>query len=142
MRMAIDGVGLNGPFSPKTTGTCAIFQKNPHLYIYFLTTSLKVATKLTFQILPGSWILRVAVEYRGPYTLPISNHSFFRINGIRKCDRNIKYTAAVLASNFDIRVVCDGPSHASSSCVYVRLIKISVLNIYNNFLLGEQFSLR
>ena len=35
-----------------------------------LTTMLAVATKMIIQILPDSWILRVAVEYHDPYTLP------------------------------------------------------------------------
>ena len=98
------------------------------------------ATKMILQILPDSWILRVAWNTVDPYTIPRPNHSLLRISGIRKCDRNIKYSAAVLPSNFDIRVVCDGPSHASCSSVYVRLIEIFVLDIYNNFFLGEQFS--
>ena len=33
------------------------------------------------------------------------NHIFFQIHGIRKCDRNIKYSRAALGSNFEIRVV-------------------------------------
>ena len=107
-----------------------------------LTTRLTVATKMILQILPDSWILRVAWNTVDPYTIPRPNHSLLRINGIRKCDRNIKYSAAVLPSNFEIRVVCDGPSHASCSCVYVCLIEIFVLDIYNNFLLGEKLSLR
>ena len=102
-----------------------------------LTTRLTVATKMILQIVVDSWILRVAWNTVDPYTLPTSNHSLLQINGIRKCDRNIKYSAAVLPSNFEIRVVCDGPSHASCSSVYVRLIEIFVLDIYNNFLLGD-----
>ena len=69
-------------------------------------------------------------------------HIFFQIHGIRKCDRNIKYSRAALGSNFEIRVVSDGPFSASSRCVHVRLIEILALDIHNTFLLGEQFSLR
>ena len=92
MRMAIDGVGLRVPPAPGWKGLRNIFPKSPQFHKYLLTTKLPVATKLILQILPDSWALRVAVEYRDPYTLPISNHSFFRINGIVKCDRNLKYT--------------------------------------------------
>ena len=94
---------------------------------------LTVATKMIIQILPDSWILRVAWNTVDPYTIPRPNHSLLRINGIRKCDRNIKYSAAVLPSNFEIRVVCDGPTHASCSCVYVGLFEIFVLDVYNTF---------
>ena len=94
-----------------------------------LTTRLPVATKMILQILSDSGILRVAVEYRDPYTLPASHHIFFQIHGIRKCDRNIKYSRAALGSNFEIRVVSDGPFSASSRCVHVRLIEIFVLDI-------------
>ena len=77
-----------------------------------LTTMLTVATKMIIQILPDSWILRVAYNTVDPYTLPASHHIFFRINGIIKCDRNIKYSRAALGSNFEIRVVSDGPFSA------------------------------
>ena len=98
--MAIDDVGLYGPLVPKTKGKCVIFQKNPHLYIYFLTTSLPVATKMILSILPDSGILRVAWNTVDPYTLPASHHIFFRSNGIIKCDRNIKYSRAALGFKF------------------------------------------
>ena len=68
--MAIDNVGLRGPLVPTMKGTCAIFQKNPHLYIYLLTTRLPVATKMILQILSDSGILRVAWNTVDPYTLP------------------------------------------------------------------------
>ena len=76
---------------------------------------LTVATKMIIQILPDSWILRVACNTVDPYTLPASHHIFFRINGIIKCDRNIKYSRAALGSNFEIRVVSDGPFSATSA---------------------------
>ena len=98
--MAIDGVGLRGPLVPGRKGTCSIFQKNPHLYIYFLTTRLPVATKMILQILSDSGILRVAWNTVDPYTLPASHHIFFRSNGIIKCDRNIKYSRAALGFKF------------------------------------------
>ena len=123
----IDDVGLYGPLVPKTKGKCSIFQKNPHLYIYVLTTRLLL--KMIIQILPDSWILRVACNTVDPYTLPASHHIFFRINGIIKCDRNIKYSRAALGSNFEIRVVSDGPFSATSRCVHVRLIEILALDI-------------
>ena len=69
-------------------------------------------------------------------------HIFFQIHGIRKCDRNIKYSRAALGSNFEIRVVSDGLFHGSSSSVYVRLTDILALDIHNIFLLGEQLYLR
>lgn len=94
-----------------------------------LTTMLTVATKMIIQILPDSWILRVAWNTVDPYTLPASHHIFFRINGIIKCDRNIKYSRAALGSNFEIRVVSDGPFSATSRCVHVRLIEILALDI-------------
>ena len=87
------------------------------------------ATKMIIQILPDSWILRVACNTVDPYTLPASHHIFFRINGIIKCDRNIKYSRAALGSNFEIRVVSDGPFSATSRCVHVRLIEIMALDI-------------
>ena len=127
--MAIDNVGLRGPLVPKTKGKCVIFQKNPHLYIYLLTTRHTVATKMILQILPDSGILRVAWNTVDPYTLPASHHIFFRSNGIIKCDRNIKYSRAALGSNFEIRVVSDGPFSATSRCVHVRLIEILALDI-------------
>ena len=74
-----------------------------------LTTRLPVATKMIIQIVADSWILRVACNTVDPYTLPASHHICFRINGIMKCDRNIKYSRAALGSNFEIRVVSDGP---------------------------------
>ena len=37
MRMAIGGIGLRGCIPPKPKDMCAIFPKNPHLYVYFLT---------------------------------------------------------------------------------------------------------
>ena len=125
----IDNVGLRGPLVPKTKGKCVIFQKNPHLYIYLLTTRNTVATKMILQILSDSGILRVAWNTVDPYTLPASHHIFFQINGIIKCDRNIKYSRAALGSNFEIRVVSDGPFSASSRCVHMRLIEIFVLDI-------------
>ena len=70
---------------------------------------------MILQILPDSWILRVACNTVDPYTLPASHHIFFRINGIIKCDRNIKYSRAALGSNFEIRVVSDGPFSATSA---------------------------
>ena len=94
-----------------------------------LTTMLTVATKMIIQILPDSWILRVACNTVDPYTLPASHHIFFRINGIIKCDRNIKYSRAALGSNFEIRVVSDGPFSATSRCVHVRLIEMLALDI-------------
>ena len=63
---------------------------------------LTVATKMIIQILPDSWILRVAWNTVDPYTIPRPNHSVLRINCIRKCDRNIKYSAAVLTTQLDI----------------------------------------
>ena len=104
---------------------------------------LTVATKMILQILSDSGIPRVAVEYRDPYTLPASHHIFFQINGIIKCDRNIKYSRAALGSNFEIRVVSDGPFSATSRCVHVRLIEILIwiyrLLFYwlNSYLYGE-----
>ena len=65
------------------------------------------------------------------------NHIFFLIHGIRKCDRNIKYSRAALGSNFEIRVVSDGPFSASSRCVHVRLIEILVLDIQNAVFIGR-----
>ena len=94
-----------------------------------LTTRLYVATKMILQILPDSWVLRIACNTVDPYTLPASHHIFFRINGIIKCDRNIKYSRAALGSNFEIRVVSDGPFSATSRCVHVRLIEILALDI-------------
>ena len=82
---------------------------DPIICFLFFTTRLYVATKMIIQILPYSWILRVACNTVDPYTLPASHHIFFRINGIIKCDRNIKYSRAALGSNFEIRVVSDGP---------------------------------
>ena len=98
--MVIDDVGLYGPLVPKTKGKCVIFQKNPHLCIYLLTTSLTVATKMILQILSDSGILRVAWNTVDPCTLPASHHIFFRSNGIIKCDRNIKYSRAALGFKF------------------------------------------
>ena len=47
--------------------------------------------------------------------------------------------AAILASNFENRVVCDGPSDGSCSCVYITHIS----KIWNHFFfLGENCSLR
>ena len=47
--------------------------------------------------------------------------------------------AAILASNFENRVVCDGPSHGSCSCIYkAHISKISNLLCF----LGEHCSLR
>ena len=74
-RMAIDNVGLYGPLVPKMKGTCAIFQKNPHLYIYLLTTSLPVATKLIVEIQPDHWILRVAWNTVNPYVHSICDNT-------------------------------------------------------------------
>ena len=97
---------------------------------------------MILQILSDSGILRVAWNTVDPYTLPASHHIFFRSNGIRKCDRNIKYSRAALGSNFEIRVVSDGPSRATSSYVYLRLTDILALDIHNISFLGEQLSLR
>ena len=129
MRMAIDSSGLYGLFLPESRGKSSIFQKRPHLYIHMLLTRLAVATKMILQILPDHWILRVAWNTVDPCTLPASHHIFFRINGIIKCDRNIKYSRAALGSNFEIRVVSDGPFSATSRCVHVRLIEILALDI-------------
>ena len=143
MSMALDDAGLRGRLPPKRKGKCSIFQKNPHLYVYLLTTMLTVATKMILQILSDSGIPRVAVEYRDPYTLPASHHIFFQINGIIKCDRNIKYSRAALGSNFEIRVVSDGPFSATSRCVHVRLLKFSswiyriLFYWVNSYLYGE-----
>ena len=90
---------------------------------------LTVATKMIIQILPDSWILRVAWNTVDQYTLPAWNRRVFQINGIRKCDRNFKYVARRLASNFEIRVVSDEPPRATSTSVHVRLIEIFVLDI-------------
>ena len=76
------------------------FDKNPHLYIYMLTTRHTVATKMILQILSDSGILRVAWNTVDPCTLPASHHIFFRSNGIIKCDRNIKYSRAALGFKF------------------------------------------
>jgi len=80
--MAIDNVGLYGPLVPTMKGTCAIFQKNPHLHVYFLTTSLQIATKLIVEILPDhwillvdSWILRVAWNTVDPYVHSICDNT-------------------------------------------------------------------
>ena len=64
--MVIDNVGLRGPLVPKTKGKCVIFQKNPHLYIYFLTTSLPVATKMILSNPFRLWDPPSCVEYRWP----------------------------------------------------------------------------
>ena len=64
------------------------------------------------------------------------NHIFFQIHGIRKCDRNIKYSRAALGSNFEIRVVSDEPPRATSSTVHVRLVEILVLDIQNAVFIG------
>ena len=64
--MAIDNVGLRGPLVPTMKGTCAIIQKNPHLYIYFLTTSLPVATKMILSNPFRLWDPPSCVEYRWP----------------------------------------------------------------------------
>ena len=61
------------------------------------------------------------------------NISDFRINGIRKCDRNIKYSRGGLGFKFEIRVASDEPPRASSSSVPVRLTEIFVLDLHNNF---------
>ena len=57
---------------------------------------LPVATKMILQIVADSWILRVSWNTVDPYTIPRPNHSLLRINGIRKCDRNIKYACGDL----------------------------------------------
>ena len=75
MRIAIGSVGLRGWTPPGTKGTCVIFQKNPHLYIYLLTTRLPVATKLVLQIrqILGSSELRAI-----PLThTPFQHHTIF-----------------------------------------------------------------
>ena len=100
----------------------------PFIYIYSLLFT-RLLLKMIIQILPDSWILRVACNTVDPYTLPASHHIFFRINGIIKCDRNIKYSRAALGSNFEIRVVSDGPFSATSRCVHVRLIEILALDM-------------
>ena len=64
MRIAIGSVGLRGWTPPGTKGTCVIFQKNPHLYIYFLTTSLPVATKMILSNPFRLWDPPSCVEYR------------------------------------------------------------------------------
>ena len=66
MSMALDDVGLYGRLPPKRKGKCSIFQKNPHLYIYFLTTSLTVATKMILSNPFRLWDPPSCVEYRWP----------------------------------------------------------------------------
>ena len=118
------------------------FKKNPHLYIYMLTTMLTVATKMIIQILPDSWILRVAWNTVDPYTLPASHHIFFRSNGIRKCDRNIKYSRAALGFKFWNSRGLWRPIFCQFHLRSRASIEIFVLDIHNIFLLGEQLSLR
>ena len=97
-RVATDGVGLRGPVLSTKKGMEIILSSKTAIYVYLLTTRLHVATKMILQILPDSWILRVGCNTVDPYTLPASHHIFFRINGIIKCDRNIKYSRAALGS--------------------------------------------
>jgi hypothetical protein len=69
-------------------------------------------------------ISAVRVEKNGFSTPPPQNkHRILRINGIKKFGGIMKHTRGSLDSNFENRVVCDGPSHGSCSCIYVRLIK-------------------
>ena len=140
--MVIDNVGLRGPLVPKTNGKCVIFQKNPHLYVYLLTTRLPVATKMILQILSDSGILRVAWNTVDPYTLPASHHIFFRSNGIIKCDRNIKYSRAALGFKFWNSRGLWRPIFCQFHLRSRASIEIFVLDIHNIFLLGEQLSLR
>ena len=142
MSMALDDAGLRGRLPPKRKGKCSIFQKNPHLYVYLLTTMLTVATKMILQILSDSGILRVAVEYRDPYTLPASHHIFFRSNGIIKCDRNIKYSRAALGFKFWNSRGLWRPIFCQFHLRSRASIEIFVLDMHNIFLLGEQLSLR
>ena len=58
-----------------------------------------------------------------------------RIDGTKKVTEISSTLAAMLASNFQNRVVCDGPVHGSCSCVYMAHIsKISHLLCF----LGEK----
>ena len=92
---------------------------------------------MIIQILPDSWILRVACNTVDPYTLPASHHIFFRSNGIIKCDRNIKYSRGGLGFKFwNSRGLWRAPPRATSRTVHVRLIEILVLDIQNAVFIG------